>query len=134
MISQRRHRPQVWNCAHAVSETAANRGASGRSGHHSRYQRRLVVVLHIIWLIILGLVVGLIARAIVPGRQPLGWIATAVLGIVGAYVGGTLGSVVFPPHQFDIHPPIQHSFLGALVGAVLLLVIFKLVTSRTRTL
>jgi uncharacterized membrane protein YeaQ/YmgE (transglycosylase-associated protein family) len=94
----------------------------------------LVVVLHIIWLIILGLVVGLIARAVVPGRQPMGWIATAVLGIVGAYVGGTLGSVVFPPHQFDIHPPIQHSFLGALVGAVLLLVIYKLVTSRTRTL
>jgi uncharacterized membrane protein YeaQ/YmgE (transglycosylase-associated protein family) len=93
-----------------------------------------VVVLHIIWLIILGLVVGLIARAVVPGRQPMGWIATAVLGIVGAYVGGTLGSVVFPPHQFDIHPPIQHSFLGALVGAVLLLWIFKLVTSRTRSL
>jgi uncharacterized membrane protein YeaQ/YmgE (transglycosylase-associated protein family) len=92
------------------------------------------VVLHIIWLIILGLVVGLIARAVVPGRQPMGWIATAVLGIVGAYVGGTLGSVVFPPHQFDIHPPIQHSFLGALIGAVLLLVIYKLVTSRTRTL
>jgi uncharacterized membrane protein YeaQ/YmgE (transglycosylase-associated protein family) len=98
------------------------------------YQRRFVVVLHIIWLIILGLVVGLIARAVVPGRQPMGWIATAVLGIVGAYVGGTLGSVVFPPHQFDIHPPIKHAFLGALVGAVLLLWIFKLVTSRTRTL
>jgi uncharacterized membrane protein YeaQ/YmgE (transglycosylase-associated protein family) len=98
------------------------------------YQRRFVMVLHIIWLIILGLVVGLIARAVVPGRQPMGWIATAVLGIVGAYVGGTLGSVVFPPHQFDIHPPIEHSFLGALVGAVLLLVIYKLVTSRTRTL
>ena len=107
--------------------------ASWRSRHHS-HQRRIVVVLHIIWLIILGLVVGLIARAVVPGRQPMGWIATAVLGIVGAYVGGTLGSVVFPPHQFDIHPPIKHSFLGALVGAVLLLVIYKVVTSRTRTL
>ena len=98
------------------------------------YSKELVVVLHIIWMIILGLVVGLIARAVVPGRQPMGWIATAVLGIVGAYVGGTLGSVVFPPHQFDIHPPIKHSFLGALVGAVLLLVIYKVVTSRTRTL
>jgi uncharacterized membrane protein YeaQ/YmgE (transglycosylase-associated protein family) len=92
------------------------------------------MVLHIIWLIVLGLVVGLIARAVVPGRQAMGWVATAVLGIVGSYVGGTLGSVVFPPHKFDIHPPIQHSFLGALVGAVVLLVIFKLVTSRTRSL
>jgi uncharacterized membrane protein YeaQ/YmgE (transglycosylase-associated protein family) len=100
----------------------------------SRFSKEIVMVVHIIWMIVVGLVVGLIARAIVPGRQPMGLIATAALGVVGAYVGGTLGSVVFPPHQFDIHPPIKHSFLGALVGAVLLLVIFKLVTSRTRTL
>jgi uncharacterized membrane protein YeaQ/YmgE (transglycosylase-associated protein family) len=92
------------------------------------------VVLHIIWMIILGLIVGAIARLIVPGRQPMGWIATALLGIAGSYVGGTLGSMVFPPHQFDIHPPIKHSFLGALVGAVILLLIYKAVTSRTRTL
>jgi len=92
------------------------------------------VVLHIIWMIILGLIVGFIARLIVPGRQPMGWIATALLGIAGSYVGGTLGSMVFAPHHFDIHPPIKHSFLGALIGAVILLVIYKLVTSRTRTL
>nr|WP_245835985.1 GlsB/YeaQ/YmgE family stress response membrane protein [Mycobacterium rhizamassiliense] len=90
--------------------------------------------MHIVWLIVLGLVVGLIARLIVPGKQPMGWVATAVLGIVGSYVGGTVGSVVFPPHKFDIHPPIQHSFLGALVGAVLLLLIYKFATSRTKTL
>jgi uncharacterized membrane protein YeaQ/YmgE (transglycosylase-associated protein family) len=124
---------EVWNRAHAVFENAATRGARAILPTFG-YQRSFVMVLHVIWLIILGLVVGLIARAVVPGRQPMGWIATAVLGIVGAYVGGTLGSVVFPPHQFDIHPPIKHSFLGALVGAVLLLVIYKLVTSRTRTL
>jgi uncharacterized membrane protein YeaQ/YmgE (transglycosylase-associated protein family) len=93
-----------------------------------------VVVLHIIWLIILGLIVGLVARLLVPGKQPMGWVATALLGIVGSYVGGTLGSIVFPPHQFDIHPPIQHSFLGALVGAVILLWIYKVATSRTKTL
>ncbi|KQH80330.1 MULTISPECIES: GlsB/YeaQ/YmgE family stress response membrane protein [Mycobacterium] len=92
------------------------------------------MILHIIGMIVLGLIVGLIARLIVPGRQPMGWIATALLGIVGAYVGGTLGSVVFPPHQFTITPPINHSFLGALVGAVLLLLIYKFATSRTRTL
>lgn len=92
------------------------------------------MVVHIIWLIILGLIVGLIARAVVPGRQPMGWIATALLGIVGSYVGGTLGSIVFPPHRFDVHPPLKHAFLGALVGAVALLWLYKLVTSRTRTL
>jgi uncharacterized membrane protein YeaQ/YmgE (transglycosylase-associated protein family) len=78
------------------------------------------VILHVIWMLILGLVVGLVARLIVP-----------LLGIVGAYVGGTLGSVVFPPHQFTVTPPINHSFLGALVGAILLLFIYKLVKSRT---
>jgi uncharacterized membrane protein YeaQ/YmgE (transglycosylase-associated protein family) len=82
-------------------------------------------------MIILGLIVGLVARLIVPGRQPLGVIATALLGIVGAYVGGTLGSVVFAPHQFTITPPIKHSFLGALVGAVILLLIYQLVRTRT---
>jgi uncharacterized membrane protein YeaQ/YmgE (transglycosylase-associated protein family) len=90
-----------------------------------------VVILHIIWMLILGLIVGPVARLIVPGSQPLGVIATAILGIVGAYVGGTLGSVVFPPHQFTVTPPINHSFLGALVGAVLLLFIYKLVKSRS---
>jgi uncharacterized membrane protein YeaQ/YmgE (transglycosylase-associated protein family) len=89
------------------------------------------VVLHIIWMIVLGLIVGAIARLIVPGKQHMGWITTAVLGIVGAYVGGTLGSVIFPPHHFTITPPIKHSFLGALVGAVILLLIYRFVTARS---
>lgn len=92
------------------------------------------MVLHVIWMIILGLIVGAVARLIVPGRHPIGWILTAVLGIVGAYVGGTLGSVVFPPHQFTITPPIKHSFLGALVGAVILLWLYTLFTRRSRPL
>ena len=92
------------------------------------------MVWNIIWMIILGLIVGWIARLIVrgPGRQNLGWIATAVLGIAGGYVGGTLGSVVFPPHHFTITPPVAHSFLGALVGAVILLVIYNFFVSRSR--
>jgi uncharacterized membrane protein YeaQ/YmgE (transglycosylase-associated protein family) len=91
------------------------------------------VVLHIIWMIVLGLIVGAVARLIVPGKHSIGLIATALLGIVGAYVGGTLGSVVFPPHELTVTPPIKHSFLGALVGAVILLWIYRLVTSRSRT-
>jgi uncharacterized membrane protein YeaQ/YmgE (transglycosylase-associated protein family) len=90
------------------------------------------VVWHIIWMVVLGLIVGLIARLIVPGKQHMGWIATAVLGIVGGYVGGTLGSVVFAPHQFTLTPPVKHSFLGALVGAVILVLIYNFVTARIR--
>jgi uncharacterized membrane protein YeaQ/YmgE (transglycosylase-associated protein family) len=95
------------------------------------YVKERIVVLHIIWMIILGLIVGFIARLIVPGRQKMGLIATAVLGIVGGWVGGTLGSLVFYPHHFDLTPPIKHSFLGALVGAVILLVVYGFVVART---
>ncbi len=88
----------------------------------------------ILYWIVVGLVVGAIARLIVPGRQPMGWIATILLGVAGSFVGGSLGTLVFPPHKFNLQQPTIHSWLGSLVGAVLLLVIYKLVTSRTRTL
>jgi uncharacterized membrane protein YeaQ/YmgE (transglycosylase-associated protein family) len=89
------------------------------------------VFLHIIWMIVVGLIVGAIARLIVPGKHNMGLILTAVLGIVGAYVGGTLGSLVFAPHRFDITPPVNHSFLGALVGAVILLWVVGLIRRRS---
>jgi uncharacterized membrane protein YeaQ/YmgE (transglycosylase-associated protein family) len=93
----------------------------------------VVVVLNIIWIIVLGLIVGAIARLIVPGKHNMGLILTAALGIVGGYVGGTLGSLVFSPHEFDITPPINHSFLGALVGAVILLWVVGFVRRRSNT-
>jgi uncharacterized membrane protein YeaQ/YmgE (transglycosylase-associated protein family) len=91
------------------------------------------VIVNIICMIILGLIVGAIARLVVPGKENFGWILTALLGIVGGWVGGTLGSVVFAPHHFTITPPIKHSFLGALVGAVIILAVYKWVAGRSRT-
>lgn len=89
-------------------------------------------MMHVIWMIILGLVVGFIAKLIVPGTAHLGWLGTGLLGIAGGYVGGTLGSLVFAPHEFTLTPPINHSFLGALVGAVLLLLVYRAVGSRSK--
>lgn len=86
----------------------------------------------IIWMIIIGLIVGVIARILVPGHRDFGIIGTAVLGIVGGYVGGTLGSLVFAPHHFDVHPPVKHAFLGAIVGAIILLLIYN-AFARQRT-
>ena len=83
------------------------------------------MIMDIIWMVLLGLIVGWVAKAVVPGSAHLGWIPTSLLGIAGGWVGGTLGSLVFSPHQFDITPPIKHSFLGALVGAVILLLIYR---------
>lgn len=90
------------------------------------------MIMHVIGMILLGLIVGFVAKLIVPGTRHLGWIGTALLGIVGGYVGGTLGSVVFAPHQFTLTPPINHSFLGAVVGAVILLLISRMVGSKTK--
>ena len=60
----------------------------------------------------------------------MGWVSTALLGIAGGWVGGTLGSLVFAPHQFEITPPIKHAFLGALVGAVILLLVYRSISGR----
>lgn len=89
-------------------------------------------MMHVIWMIILGLVVGFIAKLIVPGSAHLGWLGTGLLGIAGGYVGGTLGSLVFAPHEFTFTPPINHSFLGALVGAVLLLLVYRFAGGRSK--
>jgi uncharacterized membrane protein YeaQ/YmgE (transglycosylase-associated protein family) len=51
--------------------------------------------MHIIGFLIFGLIVGLLARAIYPGPQPMGWLATAILGMVGSLVGGLVGSVLW---------------------------------------
>ena len=84
----------------------------------------------IISTIVIGLIAGAVARLLVPGKENFGWIGTIVLGVVGGFVGGTLGSLVFAPHKFDITPPVNHAFLGAIVGAVILLVIYKFVSGK----
>ena len=61
-----------------------------------------MMIMNIIWMIVLGLIVGVIAKLIVPGTGHIGWIATALLGIAGGWVGGTLGSIVFAPHRLEI--------------------------------
>ena len=81
--------------------------------------------MHIVWMLLLGLIVGAVARFIVPGKDDMGWLLTCVLGVAGGWVGGTLGSLVFAPHKFELTPPINHSFLGALVGAVILVLIYR---------
>ena len=57
-----------------------------------------------------GLIVGALARLIVPGRQSIGILATAALGIVGSIVGGLIGRLLFGPHYV---PGLLISVLGA---------------------
>ena len=51
----------------------------------------------ILWWIIVGLIVGALARFLVPGRDPMGWLGTIVLGIAGSFVGGFIGSLIWKP-------------------------------------
>jgi len=79
--------------------------------------------------IILGLIAGAIAKAIMPGRDPGGFIVTALIGIVGAVIGGFLGNMLFGiggVSGVDIR-----SILIAIVGALLLLWIYRMATRRT---
>ncbi len=78
--------------------------------------------------ILFGLIVGLVARLLVPGPQPGGVAMTIVLGIVGALLGGWLGRVsgLYPDSQFA-------GFLMAVVGAVVVLLVSRvLLSNRTR--
>ncbi len=83
----------------------------------------------IIAFIILGLVAGAIAKAIMPGDDPGGWIITAVIGVAGAIVGGFLAGALFGADPMDEFFDIS-SWLTAIVGAIILLAIYRLVVDR----
>ena len=80
--------------------------------------------------LILGLIAGAIAKAILPGKQGGGWIATLLLGVIGAFLGGWLGSVLFDASLQDFWS--LQTWLLAIGGSVVLLLIWGLITGRKR--
>ena len=79
-------------------------------------------MLHIIWSIIIGFVVGLIARAIMPGMQQFGFIATTLIGIAGSIVGGVIARLVSRPAPgTPFHPA---GFIMSIIGALIVLFIW----------
>ena len=86
-------------------------------------------VMDLLGLLLTGLIVGAIARLLVKGKHRLGWIGTSMLGILGSFVGGTLFNSL-NGNNFDIRPS---GFLGALFGAVALLVVAQLVGGQSRS-
>ncbi|WP_167050923.1 GlsB/YeaQ/YmgE family stress response membrane protein [Salinibacterium sp. ZJ77] len=76
--------------------------------------------------IVLGLIAGAIAKLILPGNQSGGWLATLLLGVVGALLGGWLGSVLFNAPLEDFFS-IQ-TWLLAIGGSIIVLLIWGLVT------
>ena len=82
--------------------------------------------MHIIWSIIIGAVVGLIAKFLVPGRDPGGFIVTPLIGIGGAVVATYLGQFL---HYYE--PGQNAGFIASIVGAVIILLIYRFIRQRS---
>jgi uncharacterized membrane protein YeaQ/YmgE (transglycosylase-associated protein family) len=84
----------------------------------------------ILWTIIIGFVAGIIAKFIMPGdNEPRGFILTTILGIVGAFVATFLGQALgwYRPGE-------GAGLIGAVVGAIIVLVVYGMVAGRSRTI
>lgn len=80
----------------------------------------------IISMIVVGFIVGLLARAIMPGDQKLGWVMTIILGIIGSIVAGYLGGAL------GIYQPGQGAgWIGSIVGAIIVLFIYGLIVKKS---
>jgi uncharacterized membrane protein YeaQ/YmgE (transglycosylase-associated protein family) len=89
-------------------------------------------MLHIIGQLIVGLIVGVLARLILPGREAfppgaLGWVLTALLGIAGAFVGSMIGGALWGGENYAA------GWIMSILGAILLLVLVRLVFGRRDT-
>ena len=83
----------------------------------------------IIAFIVLGLIAGVIAKAIMPGNDPGGIIVTAIIGIVGALLGGFVAAALFDAHPLDEFFDIS-TWLTAIVGSIILLALYRIVVNR----
>lgn len=79
--------------------------------------------------LVIGLIVGLLARFLVPGRDPMGCFGTALLGVAGGLVGGLISRVIWgPPAQGQyFYAP---GFFLSLVGAIVVLLLFRMIRRR----
>ena len=84
----------------------------------------------ILGLLIIGVVVGFIARAVVPGRQSMSVVQTLLLGIAGSFVGGFLGRLLFGSGDSLVQPS---SWIGSTIGAIIVLVVYLMIKRRSQT-
>jgi len=85
----------------------------------------------IISLLVVGLIAGAVARLLVPGKQDLSIIATIVIGIVGSFVGGFLGYLLFRSDRQDgfFQPS---GIIGSIIGAIVALLVYRAVSGSRR--
>ena len=81
----------------------------------------------ILWMLIIGLIVGAIAKLIMPGKDPGGFIVTIILGIAGAFLAGFLGRALGWYGEGD-----AAGFIASVIGAIILLIIYRMIAGRSR--
>ena len=81
----------------------------------------------LIALLIVGAIAGAVARLLIPGRQPMGIAKTILLGIVGSFVGGLLGDLLFTGRIDGFEPA---GLIGSIIGAVIVLFVYTRVRDR----
>jgi uncharacterized membrane protein YeaQ/YmgE (transglycosylase-associated protein family) len=81
-------------------------------------------MIHIVWMLVTGFVIGLVARAVMPGADHLGFLGTSLLGIGGSFVGGGLARALNRPAPGTAFHPA--GLLGSIVGAIILLYLVRL--------
>ncbi len=80
-------------------------------------------MLHLIWFVIVGFFAGLVARAVLPGVDKMGFLATTGVGIAGSIIGGLLGRLIRKPKEGQKFEPA--GFIMSIVGAVVLLLLLR---------
>lgn len=86
----------------------------------------------LIWTLIIGLIVGAIARLVIPGREAissgaLGWLITALIGIAGSFIGTFIARALWRDENYTA------GFIMSVIGAVILLLIYRFIVARTGT-
>jgi len=82
--------------------------------------------MHLLWMIVIGLIVGALAKLIMPGRDPGGIIVTILLGIAGSVVAGLIGRAVGWYGEGQ-----SAGFIASTIGAIIILAIYRLIIGRT---
>lgn len=78
--------------------------------------------------LLMGLLAGFIARALMPGSDPMGWVGTMVLGVIGSFVGGTLGALLFGG-SLDLSAT---GLIGSIIGAFIALWVYRRMAGGSR--
>lgn len=82
--------------------------------------------MHILGWLLFGLIVGAIAKMLMPGRDPGGWVVTILLGIAGSFIGGFLAQALLGRNDNTA------GWIGSIIGAMVLLFVYRLIVGRKR--